>query len=175
MHKGGKVSDSSIEQRIIQKDHAVFWMDKDGHWQNEHGRFEHPKLIRFFHESIQKDENGYFVFQKTDQFQEKVYFNYEDTAVFVFDISIGKHIRLLLNTGDKIGFEQGRLIQKGDCLYLDTPEHRIKFSQNTLMKLSRYLKDTDGSLTITIDEQSWKVLKADNEECEKKNDEQTNK
>lgn len=141
----------------IAKEDAVFWMDKDGNWQNEHGRFEHPKVIRYFHTSIQKDKGGYFVSQATDEFEEKVYFKYEDTAIFVFDLSVGEHISLVLNTGEKLILDPDRLAQKDDALYLMTAEHRIKFTQRALVKLSKYLMETDGRLWLKLHDQSWEI------------------
>ena len=75
-----------MKQIIIPKENAVFRMDGNGVWHNEHGKIEHPKIIKYFHQSIGKDDRGYFVFQTTDEFEEKVYFPYEETAMFVFDI-----------------------------------------------------------------------------------------
>ena len=49
---------------VIPKENAVFRMDGNGIWHNEHGRFEHPKIINHFNRSIQKDEQGYFLSQK---------------------------------------------------------------------------------------------------------------
>ncbi len=58
-------------------------MDANGIWHNEHGRFEHPKIINHFNRSIQKDDLGYFLSQMIDEAkEEKVYFPYEETAVF---------------------------------------------------------------------------------------------
>jgi hypothetical protein len=67
---------------IIPKERAIFWLDKNGRWHNAHGEFEHKKIIDYFHSSIKRDENGYYLFQKRGDVQEKVYFHYEDTALF---------------------------------------------------------------------------------------------
>ena len=77
---------------IISKDKAVFWLNKNGRWCNRHGEFEHKKIIDYFNASIRKDKGGYYVAQTTDDYQEKVYFNYEDTALFVVDVLKGKDI-----------------------------------------------------------------------------------
>ncbi|NWH04121.1 hypothetical protein [Desulfobacter latus] len=53
----------TIKQNIIPKEQAVFRMDKDGAWHNEHGKLEHPKIINYFNQSIQKDDQGYFLCQ----------------------------------------------------------------------------------------------------------------
>ncbi|MCP4022082.1 MAG: MFS transporter permease, partial [Desulfobacteraceae bacterium] len=67
---------SPKKQIIIPKEDAVFWMDKHGIWHNEHGPFEHPKIIKYFNASIQKDDQGYYVNQATGEFEEKVYFSF---------------------------------------------------------------------------------------------------
>ena len=147
-----------MDKRIIEKEDAVFWLDKDGNWQNEHGRFQHPKLIRFFHSSIQKDDNGYFVSQTTDEFEEKVYFRYEDTALFVFDIDVGDaQVRLLLNTGEDMMLNPEQLVQKKDCLYVETLDHSIKFTQKTLVKLSAYMVEKDGVLGLDLNGKTWEI------------------
>ena len=70
---------------VVPKEKAVFWLDAYGRWHNEHGVFEHKKIISYFHSSIRKDAEGYYLFQKhNDHTIEKVYFKYEDTALFVF-------------------------------------------------------------------------------------------
>ena len=55
-----------LKQIIISKENAVFWMDNQGHWQNEHGPIEHPRIIKYFNACIRKDTSGYFVHQKTE-------------------------------------------------------------------------------------------------------------
>jgi len=51
-------------------------MDAEGNWHNEHGKFEHPGIIKHFNTSICKDEDGYFVSQSHSGIEEKVYFIY---------------------------------------------------------------------------------------------------
>ncbi|PIE62260.1 MAG: MFS transporter permease, partial [Desulfobacterales bacterium] len=83
-----------MKEVIIPKEKAVFWMNGDGVWHNEHGPFEHPKIIRHFHNSIHKDENGYYLCQEREDVREKVYFPYEDTAIFVFQVIPGNPLQL---------------------------------------------------------------------------------
>ena len=82
---------------IIPKEDAVFWMDENGRWHNEHGSFQHPKVVGYFHTSIRKDKDGYFLSQEHDDFSEKVYFRYAETPLFVFDVIRGEDILLVLN------------------------------------------------------------------------------
>jgi hypothetical protein len=148
---------SARKQIIIPKENAVFRMDVNGNWHNEHGRFEHPKIIRYFNTSIRKDENGYYVYQSTEDFEEKVYFPYEDTALFVVDIIAGAELLFILNNAEKINPEQGQFFIEQDSLYLETAEHRIKFSSHALVKFSKYIKEEESSLFISFDGRSWPI------------------
>jgi hypothetical protein len=140
---------SGLEQIIIPKENAVFWLDKNGVWYNEHGKFEHPKIIAYFHKSIRKDDQGYHVFQVREGYEEKVYFPYEDTALFVFDMK-GTGT-LVLNTTDTLPLDPSQLYTCSDNLYVQTPEHRIKFGQRALMKLARLLVEKDERLFLVLD------------------------
>jgi hypothetical protein len=142
---------------IVPREQAVFRMDRNGTWHNEHGKFEHPKIIAFFNASIRKDEGGYHVFQETHECVEKVYFPFEDTALFVVDLALGPPAVLTLNTRARMSLDPSRLHTRGDALYLDTDEHRIKFSERALLKLSAVLDDREGSLFITLDGNSTPI------------------
>lgn len=146
---------------IVPKEEAVFWMDKNGTWHNEHGKFEHPRIIRYFNSAIKKDENGYYVHQATCECEEKVYFPYEDTALFVVDIIVGRGIRLILNTTDKLTLEEGELVMTSDNLYLLTPDHRIKFSSHALVKISKFIEEKNGEFSILINEKIYPVQSSD--------------
>ena len=130
---------------IIPKEDALFWLDKNGIWHTEDGKFEHPKIIRHFNASIQKDEVGYYLCQPREGFLEKVYFSYEDTALFVIDIKERqeqKHeLTLLLSTRETVILEPGQLFICNDNLYVQTPEHCMKFAQRALVKISAFLED----------------------------------
>lgn len=140
---------SGLNQIIIPKENAVFWLDKNGVWHNEHGKFEHPKIIAYFHKSICKDDQGYHVFQIRDECEEKVYFPYEDTALFVFDMK-GTGT-LVLNTTDTLPLDPSQLYTCNDNLYIQTPEHCIKFGQRALMKVARLLVEKDERLFLVLD------------------------
>ena len=135
---------------IIPKEEAVFWLDKNGVWNNEHGKFEHPKIIRHFNLSIRKDDLGYHLSQITDEVEEKVYFPHEDTALFVVDIALENQFKLTLNTSDTITLDPAQLFTQNDSLYLQTPEHCIKFSQHALVKLSRHMEEIDGRFCLVL-------------------------
>jgi hypothetical protein len=140
---------SDMKQIIVPKENAVFWMDKNGIWHNEHGKFEHPKIIAYFHKSIRKDDQGYHVYQIRDGCEEKVYFPYEDTALFVVDLK--DNHTLVLNTTDTLPLDPSRLFTRDDNLYIDTPEHCIKFGQRALMKLARLLEEKEDRLFLVLD------------------------
>ena len=126
------------------KEKAVFWLDAYGRWHNKHGVFEHKKIIGFFHSSIRRDADGYHLFQKHgDHAIEKVYFKYEDTALFVFDVNIkddSDKIRLILNTKDEIPLAPEKLFVQNDNLYIENAGDRIKFIDRALLKLAHRLK-----------------------------------
>lgn len=142
---------------IISKQDAVFWMDKNGDWHNEHGKFEHPRIIKYFNASIKKDENGYYVHQETGECIEKVYFRHEDTAVFVVDLKIKDDIILILNTNDTIPFDPKQLFVRDDTLYIQTPEHLVKFKDRALLKISKFMEEKNGQLSFTINGKTYPV------------------
>ncbi len=142
---------------IISKENAVFWMDKNGVWNNEHGKFEHPRIIKYFNASIKKDAKGYYVHQETAECKEKVYFRYEDTALFVFDIHVNEDIVLILNTSDTIPCDPTQLFSRDDNLYIQTAEHRIKFNDRALLKISKFMEEKDGQLVFTLNGKTYPV------------------
>jgi hypothetical protein len=148
---------SEKKQIIVPREEAVFWLDKNGGWNNKHGKFEHPKIIRHFNLSIRKDEMGYYLFQATDEFEEKVYFPHEDTALFVVEVTLGTEVKLKLNTTATLLLDPAQLFTRDDSLYLQTPEHRIKFSQNALVKLSRQMEEVEGNLCIRLNQTNYYI------------------
>ncbi len=139
------------KQNIIPKEQAVFWMDRDGTWHNEHGKLEHPKIIKYFNQSIQKDDQGYFLCQTMNDVEEKVYFPYEDTAVFVVDL-VKKEagIELTLNTLDTIALDPEALYIEEDALFMETKAHLVKFTQNALARMTSFLKETPQGLALNF-------------------------
>lgn len=128
-----------IKDIVIPKDQAVFWLDRHGYWHNRHGKFQHKKIIDFFHTSINKDEGGYFLMQLRDNVREKVYFPYEDTALFVFDVFDESSILLVLNTGRRLRLDPENLFIQADHLYVNDDNERIKFNERSLYKMSGYI------------------------------------
>ena len=146
-----------MKKIVIPKDKAVFWLGKDGRWYNKHGRFKHKKIIDFFHTSIQKDKDGYFLFQETEDYTEKVYFHYEDTALFVFDVVTNGDIVLVLNTREQIKLNPEKLLMKGESLYLKTGEERIKFAERSLIKISDFIEHDDDAYFIKIENRRYRI------------------
>jgi len=142
---------------VISKDKAVFWLDSNGRWHNIHGEFEHRKIIDFFHSSIRKDNDGYYVTQTTESYKEKVYFRYEDTALFVFNIIKNKNIYLLLNTKKQIKLNPEELFIKNDSLYAKDGEEYVKFTEQSMMMISKYMENDNDSYFIIINDKKYKI------------------
>lgn len=138
------MSKKELKEVVVTRENAVFWLDAHGRWHNKHGAFEHKKIIDYFHSSIRRDAAGYHLFQKHgDGTIEKVYFKYEDTALFVFDINIPNDsgtIRLILNTKEEIFLDPSTLFIQNDNLYLEHTGHRIKFIDRAMLKLAHRMK-----------------------------------
>ena len=136
---------------IIPKEKAVFWLDKNGCWHNKHGKFEHKKIIDFFHASIRRDEGGYHLLQTRDNCREKVYFHHEDTPLFVLDVQKDLDITLVLNTGKRLTLTPEKLFVKNDSLYMNIGnDEYAKFSERSLMKLSDVLEVIGNDYFIRI-------------------------
>ncbi len=146
-----------LKEIVIAKDRAVFWLDSNGCWQNKHGQFEHRKIIGFFHSSIRKDKDGYYVAQTTESYKEKVYFRYEDTALFVFNVTKNKDVYLLLNTTKQIKLNPEELFIKDDSLYTKDGEDIIKFTEQSMMKISKYMENDNDRYFIKINDKTYKI------------------
>ena len=146
-----------LKEIIIPKDKAVFWLDKNGCWHNQHGKFQHKKIVDYFHASIRKDIAGYYLSQTTEEYKEKVYFHYEDTALFVFDIIKDNDITLMLNTGRKIKLKPRKMVMQGDSLYMHVEDERIKFVERGLLKISDLIDHDDDSYFIKVKNRRYKI------------------
>jgi len=131
-------------QQVIKKDDAVFWMDGNGRWHNAHGPFEHKKTIAYFHSAVKRDAGGFYVSQFRDDRLEKVYFKYEDTAFFVFDVITGDEITLVLNTGKRLRLDPDGLFVHKDGLFMQSGKDLLKFTDRSLLKLSRRIEYQNG-------------------------------
>jgi hypothetical protein len=144
---------------VIPKEKAVFWLDENGRWQNVHGEFQHKKIIDYFHSSIQKDEKGYYLFQERGNLREKVYFHYEDTALFVVDLIKENDITLILNTKRRVKLKPKNLYTKNDNLYMRMGTETIKFTERGLMKISDLLEFSDEQYFIKVNNRRYRIEK----------------
>lgn len=142
---------------VIPKEKAVFWLDKNGCWHNDNGKFRHKRIIDFFHASIRKDKDGYYLYQEKDKWREKVYFHFEDTALFVFDVLKENNIILVLNTGKRVTLTPERLFVQDDILYVDLEEERVKFSERSLMKISDLLEFEDNRYFMKLKDKRYRL------------------
>jgi hypothetical protein len=143
---------------VISKDDAVFWLNANGRWHNAHGEFQHKKIIDYFHSSIQKDEKGYYLFQERGNLQEKVYFHYEDTALFAVDLIIGENITLILNTKRQIKLKPKNLFIRNDNLYMRLSQETIKFAERGLMKISDLLEFKDDQYFLKVKDRKYRIV-----------------
>jgi hypothetical protein len=142
----------------IPKDRAIFWLDENGRWHNVDGEFEHNKIIDYFHSSIKRDENGYYLFQERENLREKVYFHYEDTALFAVDLIKDDDIQLKLNTKKQIKLKPRNMFIRGDNLYMTMGEETIKFVERGLMKISDMLEYDDDQYFIKVKNRRYLIL-----------------
>jgi hypothetical protein len=146
-----------IKEIVIQKHDAVFWLDKNGCWQNENGKFRHKKIIHHFHSCIRRDRQGYYLYQANESYAEKVYFPYEDQALFVFDVIQQNDVTLILNTQQQIKLNPRQLFIKNDCLYMHMGEETIKFAEQGLMKIAPLLEEENNQYYIRLKDRDYKI------------------
>ena len=146
-----------IKKIVIGKEEAVFWLDENGCWQNEHGKFRHKKIIHYFHSSIKRDRQGYYLYQENGNTAEKIYFPYEDQALFVFNVIQQDDVTLVLNTQKQIKLKPRKLFIKNDCLYMHMGEEIIKFAEQGLLKIAQLLEEEDDQLFIRIRDRRYKI------------------
>jgi hypothetical protein len=149
-----------LKEWIISKEDAVFWLDKHGYWHNQHGKFQHKKIIDYFHSAIKKDKHGYYLSQIRDNFREKVYFRHEDTALFVFDVIRADDVVLVLNTKRRIKLKPRKLFIKEDSLYMAHADETIKFAEQGLMKISELLEFEDEQYYIRVNDRRYIIKNA---------------
>ncbi len=144
---------------VIPKEDAVFWLDKNGIWHNENGKFQHKKIIDYFHACIAKDQDGFYLTQERDNIREKVYFPYEETAYFVFEVIKKKEITLILNTKKQIKLKPKSLFIKNDSLYMSIGDDCIKFSEHALVKISDMLEYEKDRYFIRVKNRRYEIKK----------------
>jgi hypothetical protein len=135
---------------VVPREKAVFRLDRRGRWCNASGVFRNRRISEYFHSSIRRDAGGYFVCQESDNRIEKVYFPYEDTALFVVDVVMADEIRLLLNTRRQLPLDPAALFVSDDSLYLTAEGERVKFSERALLRLADVMDFTDQGYFIHV-------------------------
>ena len=146
-----------IKEIVIGQDQAVFWLDANGCWQNENGKFRHKKIIDYFHACIKRDRQGYYLCQENGDHTEKVYFQYEDQALFVFNVIRQDGVTLVLNTKKQIKLKPRKLFIKNDCLYMHMGEEIIKFAEQGLMQIAQFLEEENDQLFIRIQDRRYAI------------------
>jgi len=126
---------------VVPREEAVFGLDERGRWRHaDQGLFENPRIIAYFHACIRKDAQGYHLLQDHGHMREKVYFPYEDTALFVFDVLRGDPPVLVLNTGKREPLRPRKLFIQKDILYIRIGDDRIRFTEDALVRISHLLE-----------------------------------
>ena len=141
----------------ITRDEAVFRLDGNGCWHNSDGKFRHKKIIDYFHTSIQRDQKGYHLCQAHDKYIEKVYFPYEDKALFVFDVIENDDIMLVLNTKKRTRLKPKKLFIENDNLYMQLGNEVIKFAEQGLMKIASFLEEEGDGLFIRSKNRRYRI------------------
>jgi len=150
-----------MKEITISKEDAVFWMDANGRWHNQHGEFEHKRVIDYFNRSIGYDAAGYFVSQQRGEVIEKVYFPYAETALFVVEMIANDEIVLILNTGKKIILDPNNLMIKTDSLFIQTDNQLVKFNDRSMMKLSNHFEEKDGQFQLRLNGKNYPIRMAE--------------
>ena len=148
-----------FKEIVIPKEDAVFWMDKNGCWYNEHGKFQHKKIIDYFNGCIKKDKDGFYLAQEMDKYREKVYFPYEETAYFVYEVIKNQEITLVLNTKKKVKLKPRLLFINDDSLYMTIGDDCIKFTEQAMIKISDMLEYEKDKYFIRFKGRRYEIKK----------------
>ena len=151
------MSRRELPERVISKEEAIFWLDGRGFWHTTKGKFENRNIIKHFHSCIRKDAEGYYLEQEHREYREKVYFFYEDTALFVIHILKDDDIVLVLNTGRKVTLRPRRLFVKGESLYMMLGDERVKFTEDALIRITDHMEDEAGQFSIRVKGRKYKI------------------
>jgi hypothetical protein len=146
-----------LREVVIPKEQALFRLDARGRWHGEDGEFLHRKIIEHFHASIRKDKLGFHLMQMHGDFREKVYFPYEDTPLFVFDVLKGEKLELVLNTRKRMKLMPRKLFIKDDDLYIRVANDRAKFTEHALLRLSPFLEFKEERAYVKIKDRRYRI------------------
>lgn len=135
---------------VIPREKAVFRLDRNGRWRNADGLFRNPRIIEHFHCTIRRDADGYYLCQEREGVREKVYFPYEDTALFVVDIVIKDPPELILNTRRRLPLDPAGLLVENDALYAVEGDERIRFTDRALLRMADLLEFEEEGYFIRL-------------------------
>ena len=141
---------SARPEVVIPREQAVFRLDGRGRWCNHDGPFRNRRISDHFHASIHRDAGGYHLRQELPDRIEKVYFPYEDTALFVTDVALGTPVRLTLNTRRQLDLDPPALFVHGDSLYLELEGDRVKFTERAMLTLSEAMESAPGGYALRV-------------------------
>jgi hypothetical protein len=147
--------------RIVSKPDSRIRLSEKGLWFHEGQPFTNSNVIQFFHKAIRKDEHGeYFLYNRHASMEERVYFEVEDTAYFVWDLvfaSQDSNFRILLNTESIEILDLHTLEEdhRGVMCCRVLRDDRARFSQRALTQLADFAKTDERG--IYVDETGEKI------------------
>lgn len=142
----------ALPEVVIPRENAVFRLDARGRWCNRHGVFRNRRICDHFHAAIRRDAAGYHLRQELPDRVEKVYFPYEDTALFVVRVALGDPVDLTLNTRRRVALDPALLFVQGESLYLTLEGERVKFTERATLKLAEAMEFTPEGYAIRTGE-----------------------
>ena len=143
---------AALPEVVIPREKAVFRLDARGRWCNRHGVFRNRRICDHFHAAIRRDAAGYHLRQELPDRVEKVYFPYEDTALFVVQVALGDPVALTLNTRRRIALDPALLFVRGESLYLTLEGERVKFTERAMLSLAEAMEFTPEGYAIRTGE-----------------------
>jgi hypothetical protein len=142
----------ALPEVVIPRENAVFRLDARGRWCNRHGVFRNRRICDHFHAAIRRDAAGYHLRQELPDRVEKVYFPYEDTALFVVQVALADPVELTLNTRRRVALDPALLFVRGESLYLTLEGERVKFTERATLKLAEAMEFTPEGYAIRTGE-----------------------
>jgi hypothetical protein len=142
----------ALPEVVIPRENAVFRLDARGRWCNRHGVFRNRRICDHFHAAIRRDAAGYHLRQELPDRVEKVYFPYEDTALFVVQVALGDPVELTLNTRRQVALDPALLFVRGESLYLTLEGERVKFTERATLKIAEAMEFTPAGYGIRTGE-----------------------
>ena len=103
--------------------------------------------------------------QTHPDYLEKVYFPFEDTALFVFQVQAEEPLTLALNIKTSIILDPHELFLANDSLYLLHHQERIKFSERALIQISKNLEFRDTEVCFNLDDQRIRIPESPRVDC----------